>query len=325
MPRLTRRLPGVAALATLVMGTTATPAWAQSYPSQPIRLIVPFAPGGAVDQTARTISTALGKQMNQPIVIENKPGASGSLGAADLARAKPDGYTLMLALDSQAVNHYTVRNLPYDTFKSFDYLSLLVTTPQVLVTNNSVPAKDLTELVSYLKAHPDSSYGSAGTASAGHVNSAQLSLARQLATTHIPYKGAAPLLTDLLGGHIQYAFAGLSVMLPQIQSGKVRALAVSSPRRSAMLPNVPAMNETIPGFEYPTWIGLVAPRGLAPDVREKILAATHAVMHDPDVARRFADNAFDIVNSTPDAFAARVKKDSDVMADLVRRKVIVSE
>lgn len=323
MYRTSRHLFGAAALAAVMLHVA--PAWSQAYPSQPIRLIVPFAPGGAVDQTARTISNALGKQMNQPIVIENKPGASGSLGAGDLARAKPDGYTLMLALDSQAVNHYTVKNLPYDTFKSFDYLSLLVTTPQVLVTNNDLPAKDLNQFVGYLKAHPNTSYGSAGTASAGHVNSAQLSIARQLSTTHIPYKGAGPLLTDLLGGHIQYAFAGLSVMLPQIQAGKVRALAVSSPKRSAMLPNVPTMSEAIPGFEYPTWIGLVAPKGLPPDVREKILAATHTVMHDPEVAKRFADNAFDIVNSTPESFSARVKKDSDVMADLVRRKVIVSE
>ncbi|MFC4419154.1 Bug family tripartite tricarboxylate transporter substrate binding protein [Cupriavidus pampae] len=308
-----------------LLALAATPAFSQNWPAQPIRLIVPFAPGGAVDQTARTISNALGKQLGQTIVIENKPGASGSLGATDLSRAKPDGYTLMLALDSQAVNHYTVRNLPFDTFKSFDYLSLLVTTPQVLVTNNDVPAKDLEQLVTYLKAHPNTSYGSAGTASAGHVNSAQLSIARQLSTQHIPYKGAGPLLTDLLGGHIQYAFAGLSVMLPHIQAGKIRAIAVSSPKRSAMLPNVPTMSETIPGFEYPTWIGLVAPKGLPADVREKILAATRTVMRDPEVAKRFADNAFDIVNNSPEAFAARVKQDSDVMADLVRRKVIVAE
>ncbi|MBO4122622.1 tripartite tricarboxylate transporter substrate binding protein [Cupriavidus gilardii] len=324
MTRLSRRLLGAAALAAAAI-SHAVPAWSQTYPSQPIRLIVPFAPGGAVDQTARTISGALGRELGQPIVIENKPGASGSLGAADLARARPDGYTLMLALDSHAVNHYTVKNLRFDTFKSFDYLSLLVTTPQVLVVNNGLPANNLDQLVAYLKANPNTSYGSAGTASAGHVNSAQLSIARQLATTHIPYKGAAPLLTDLLGGHVQYAFAGLSVMLPHIKAGKVRALAVSSPKRSAMLPDVPTMSEAIPGFEYPTWIGLVAPHGLPAEVRNKLLAATQKVMHDPEVAKRFAENAFDIVNSSPDAFAARVSKDAQAMGELVRRKVIVAE
>ena len=143
-------------------------AWAQqNYPSQPIRLIVPFAPGGAVDQTARIISSTLGEKLGQTIVIESKPGASGSLGAGELHRAKPDGYTLMLALDSQAVNHHTVKNLPFDTFKDFDYLSLLVTTPQVLVVRNEMPAKNFDELVAYLKANPKASYASAGTASAG--------------------------------------------------------------------------------------------------------------------------------------------------------------
>lgn len=297
--------------------------WAQApYPSQPIRLIVPFAPGGAVDQTARTLSNALGERLGQPIVVENKPGASGTLGAGELYRAKPDGYTLMLALDSQAVNHHIVKNLPFDTFKDFDYLSLLVTTPQILVTRNDLPPKTIEEFVSYVKAHPGTAYGSAGTASAGHVNSAQLSILKQLQTTHIPYKGAAPLLTDLLGGHIDFAFAGLSVMLPHVKAGKVKAIAVSSPGRSRQLPEVPAMNESIPGFEFPTWIGLVGPKGLPEPVREKILKAVRDVMHDPQVERRFADNAFDIVNSSPEVFATRVRKDSDIMADLVKRKIV---
>lgn len=300
--------------------------WAQApYPNQPIRLIVPFAPGGAVDQTARTMSNALGERLGQTIVVENKPGASGALGAGELHRAKPDGYTLMLALDSQAVNHHTVKNLPFDTFKDFDYLSLLVTTPQILVVRNELPVKSLDEFMSYVKAHPGASYGSAGTASAGHVNSAQLSIRKQLETTHVPYKGAAPLLTDLLGGHIDFAFAGLSVMLPHVKAGKVRAIAVSSPGRSKQLPEVPAMNESIPGFEFPTWIGLVAPTGVPEPVREKILKAVHEVMHDAQVERRFADNAFDIVDSSPEVLVARVRKDSDIMADLVKRKIVAPD
>lgn len=319
-----RRLWLALAATVLAVGTH-TGSYAQAYPSQPIRLIVPFAPGGAVDQTARIISNALGERLGQTVVIDNKPGASGSVGAGELHRSKPDGYTLMLALDSQAVNHHIIRNLPFDTFKSFDYLSLLVTTPQILVTRNEVPAKSLDELVNYLQTHPRSSYGSAGTASAGHVNSAQLSIAKGLKTEHVPYKGAAPLLTDLLGGHIDYAFAGLSVMLPHIKAGKIRAIAVSSPKRSAQLPDVPAMNEAIPGFEFPTWIGIVAPQGLAADVREKILKAVHEVMQDPFIVKRFGDSAFDVVNSSPQAFAERVRKDSEVMADLVKRKIVTAD
>ena len=300
------------------------PAQAQAQ-ADSVRLIVPFAPGGAVDQTGRTISAALGRALGANVVVENKPGASGSLGAQDLSKAKPDGNTLMLGLDSQAVNHLLIKSLPFDTFKSFDYLSLLVTTPQVLVVRNDIPAKTFDELVAYLRANPKASYGSAGTASAGHVNSAQLSLAKGLKNTHIPYKGAAPLVTDLLGGHIDYAYAGLSVMLPYIQAGKVRALAVSSPQRSAKLPDVPAMKELIPGFEYPTWIGLVAPAGLSPETRERLVAAARKVMHDPEVVAKLNGYAFDIVNNSPAEFTARVHKDAKAMEDLVQRKIITAD
>lgn len=300
-------------------------AQAQSYPSQPIKLIVPFAPGGAVDQVARVFGPALSKRLGQPVVVENRAGASGSVGAGELARSKPDGYTLMLALDSQAINHHMVKNLPFDTFKSFDYLSLLVTLPQVLVVRNTLPTNTVAELVSYIKAHPGVSYGSAGTGSAGHINSASLSIAYNVQTTHVPYKGAGPLLTDLLGGHIDFAFAGLSVMLPHIKAGKVRAIAVSTAKRNPQLPEVPTVAESLPGFEIPTWVGLVAPAGLPADVRDKVLSAVRDSMAQTEVRSRLAESAFQVINSTPEEFVARVKKDSDVMADLVRRKVVTTE
>ena len=305
--------------------TLAGAAQAQSYPSQPIKVIVPFAPGGAVDQVARIIGPVLSKRLGQAIVVENRPGAAGSVGAGELARAKPDGYTLMLALDSQAINHHMVKSLPFDTFKSFDYLNLLVTLPQVLVVRNALPTQTVPELVAYIRSHPGTSYGSAGTGSAGHINSASLAIAYNLQTTHIPYKGAGPLLTDLLGGHIDFAFAGLSVMLPHIKAAKVRAIAVSAAKRNPQLPDVPTVAESLPGFEIPTWIGLVAPTGLPLDVRDKVLAAMRDTMAQPEVRSRLGDSAFQVMNSTPEEFVARVKKDSDVMADLVRRKVITSE
>lgn len=305
--------------------TAAVLAQAQSYPTQPIKLIVPFAPGGAVDQVARAIGPALSKRLGQAVVVENRPGASGSVGAGELARAKPDGYTLMLALDSQAINHHMVKNLPFDTFKSFDYLNLMVTLPQVLVVRNDLPVHNVQELVTYIRSHPGTSYGSAGTGSAGHINSASLSIAYNLQTTHIPYKGAGPLLTDLLGGHIDFAFAGLSVMLPHIKAAKIRAIAMSSARRNPQFPDVPTVAESIPGFEIPTWIGLVAPIGLPADVRDKVLIAMHDTMAQPEVRSRLGESAFQIMNSKPEEFVARVKKDSDVMADLVRRKVITAE
>lgn len=305
-------------IGTLVAGA----AHAQLYPSQNIRLVVPFAPGGAVDQVARTMGPVLSKQMGQTVVIENKPGASGSVGAGEVARAKPDGHTLLLALDSHAVNHHIIKSLPFDTFKSFDYLSLLVTLPQVLVVRNDLPVRNMMEFVRYVKAKPGTVYGSAGTASAGHVNSATLSLAHDLQTTHVPYKGAGPLLTDLLGGHIDFAFAGLSVMLPHIKEGKVRAIAVSTAKRNSSVPDVPTVGETVPGFEIPTWLGLVGPAGMPADVRVKILAASKAAMADPNVRSRLEASTFTIVASSSEEFFARVKKDSDVMADLVKRKIV---
>lgn len=323
MKKAIRIVLGLAAI-SLSMALTGA-AKAQSYPSQPIKLVVPFAPGGATDQVARTIGPVLAKRLGQSVVVENRPGASGSLGAGDVARAKPDGYTLMVALDSQAINHHMVKNLSYDTFKSFDYLSLLVTLPQVLVVRNSLPVTTVPEFVSYVKSHPGVSYGSAGTGSAGHVNSASLSIAYNIDTTHVPYKGAGPLLNDLLGGHIDFAFAGLSVMLPQIKTGKIRALAVSSAQRNPSLPDVPTVAESLPGFEIPTWIGLVAPAGLSSNVRDKVLRALRETMEQPEIQSRLAESTFQVVNSTPEEFFARIKKDSDVMADLVRRKVVVAD
>ncbi len=313
-----------AAVFTVCAGTSAL-ACAQSYPQHPIRLIVPFTAGGAVDQTARTISMALGEKLGQPIVIENRPGAGGAIGAAETARSKPDGYTLMLALDTQAANYQIMKGLRYDTFTSFDYLNLLVTTPQILVTRGDLPVKNLEELITYIKAHPGTTYGTSGLASAGHVNSAQMALARDLKTTHVPYKGAAPMITDLLGGHIDFAFAGVSVLLPHIQAGKVRALAVGSSQRSALLPGIPTMSESIPGLEYPTWVGLAAPSGLPAQTREKILTAMSEVMQNPELVKRFADNGFDVVNSTPDAFKERLQKDAGTLEELIRKNVVTTE
>lgn len=315
-----RRTMGALFIASSI-GATGT-IWAQPVP---VRLLVPFAPGGAVDQTARIMSIALGEKLGQPVVVENRPGAGGSLAAAELVRARPDGNTLMLALDTQAGNHQTIKGLRYDTFKSFDYLNLLVTTPQILVVRQDLPPKNFEGLISYLRSHPGTTYGTSGIASAGHVNSAQMALARQLQTTHVPYKGAAPMIADLLGGHIDFAFAGVSVLLPHIHSGRVRAIAVGSSKRSGLLPEIPTLSEFIPGLEYPTWVGLVAPTGMAPEVRNRILKATQEVLREPDVVKRFSDNAFDIVNSTPEIFTTRLRKDSDILGELIRQKVISTD
>lgn len=297
-------------------------AFASDYPSKPIRLIVPFAPGGAVDQIGRTLSGRLGDILGQSVIVENRAGASGSVGAAEVARSAPDGYTLGLALDSHAVNHHMVSNLPFDTFQSFDYLSLLVTLPQVLVTRADYPVNTIPGLVEHIKQNKNVSYGSAGTGSAGHVNTATMTVHYGIEPTHIPYRGAGPLLVDLLGGHIDFAFAGLSVMLPQIEAGTLTAVAISTAERSPKVPDVPTVAESIPGFEIPTWIGLVAPAGLQPEVRERILAALRETMKTPEIREKLEGSAFNIVVSTPEDFLERARADDKTMRDLVQRGVI---
>ncbi|HUH61192.1 MAG TPA: tripartite tricarboxylate transporter substrate binding protein [Candidimonas sp.] len=318
-----KKIMGATLAATLmVCGASAV---ANTYPSKPIRLVVPFAPGGAVDQIGRAISTRFGEILGQPVVVDNRAGASGSIGAAEVARAPADGYTVGLVLDSQAVNHHMIKNLAFDTVKSFDYLSLLVTLPQVLVVKKDFPANTVAEMVDFIKVNKGASYGSAGTGSAGHVNTATMAVHYNVEPTHIPYRGAGPLLTDLLGGHIDFAFAGLSVMLPHIEGGTLKAIATSTAERSQKLPNVPTVSESIPGFEIPTWIGLLAPAGLQPEVKQRLLSAIQETMKDPDVQQKLQSSAFNIVASSPDEFIARVKKDDQTMAKLVKDGIVKFE
>lgn len=310
------------ALVAAAAFTFSTGAQADAYPSKPIRLVIPFAPGGATDQVGRLVGQRLSEILGQSVIADNRGGASGAIGAAEVARAKPDGYTLMVVLDSHAVNHHSIKGLQFDTFKDFDYLSLMVTLPQVLVAKKTFEPDTVPELIEYIKEKGGASYGSAGTASAGHVNSETLAMHYGVKATHVPYRGAGPLLADLLGGHVEFAFAGLSVMLPQIQAGELKAIAISTLERSPKLPDTPTVAEYVPGFEIPTWIGLVAPAGLPEDVKKTILDALGRTLETPHVRESLEASAFNVVNSTSEEFLERAKKDSDVMADLIAKGII---
>ena len=309
--------------AAAVFGT-ALPATfaADEWPSKTVRIVVPFAAGGAVDQIARTLGQAWTKELGQSVVVDNRPGAVGSIGASEVARATPDGYTLLMALDSQAVNHLINKKLPYDTFKSFDYLSLLVTLPQVLVVHTASPVHTLKELIE-LGRKQSLSYGTTGVASTAHQNVARLLKSQGLEAIHVPYKGAAPLTTDLIGGQMDFGSGGLSVLQPQIQAGKLRALAVSTLERSPLQPDVPTIAELVPGHDVPSWIGLVAPVNLPEAVRERILAATRESMQDPELRKSLEERGFSIVASTPEAFAKRVQGDSDMLQELIASKAVI--
>lgn len=317
--KLSRLLGGLVAAAAISFSAGAQ---ADTYPSKPIRLVIPFAPGGATDQVGRLVGQRLSEILGQTVIADNRGGASGAVGAAEVARAKPDGYTLMVVLDSHAVNHHSIKGLQFDTFKDFDYLSLMVTLPQVLVAKKTFKPSTVPELIEYIKEKGGASYGSAGTASAGHVNSETLAMHYGVTPTHVPYRGAGPLLADLLGGHVDFAFAGLSVMLPQIQAGELKAIAISTRERSPKLPDTPTVAEYVPGFEIPTWVGLVAPAGLSPEVKASILDALKQTLETPHVRESLEASAFNVVNSTPEEFLKRAKADSDVMADLIAKGVI---
>jgi tripartite-type tricarboxylate transporter receptor subunit TctC len=285
-------------------------------------MIVGFPPGGAVDYLARQVAGALGPALGQQFIVENRPGATGAIASAEAARAAPDGYTFLFPLDSHALNHLTNPKLSYDTFSAFDYLSLLVTLPQVLVVPADSPFQSFTDLLAGLQKGP-LTYGTTGVASAAHLNVLRLLRSQRVEATHVPYKGSAPMVTDVLGGHLDFASAGLSVALPHLKAGKLRALAVSSLRRSPLFPNVPAIAETVPGHDVTSWIGLAAPANLPTAIRNKVIAASNAALRAPAMRQALEEQSFTVVTSSPEDFAKRVRSDAAVVQELIASKVLV--
>jgi tripartite-type tricarboxylate transporter receptor subunit TctC len=318
---LNRRTALTATALALLGGSSS--AWASdAWPTKPVRLVVPFPPGGAVDQVGRLLANVWSQSLGQQFIVDNKPGAVGAIGAGEVARAAPDGHTLLLALDSHAVNHLVNKNQPFDSFTSFGYLSLLVTLPQVIVVPASSPIKSMADLVARAKQAP-LNFGTTGVASTAHQNVVRFLQSQNLSATHVPYRGAGPLATDVLGGHLAFASGGLSVMLPHIKGGSMRAIAVSTPKRSPLLPEVPAISETLPGHDVPSWIGLVAPTNLPAATRQKIIAAANTALKSPAVRQFLEEQAFNIVNSTPDEFLARARADAKSLQALIASKAVV--
>ena len=251
----------------LAAGALALPAWSQDFPTRPLRIVVPFTPGGSSDVLARAVGTELGKSLGQAVVIDNVPGAGGSIACERVAKSPADGYTLLMGhIGTLAVNPALYPKLGYDPVKSFAPVAWVARVPNVLVVNPAVPAKDLKELVALAKAKPGSlAYGSGGNGSAAHTTMEYFKLQTGTSLLHIPYKGTAPSVTDLLAGQVQALFTGVPALLPHIKAGKMRALAVSSPKRLAVLPDVPTVAESgIPGFSADNVFGILAPMGTPP-------------------------------------------------------------
>lgn len=295
------------------MAATVPPAMAQGYPAKPVKLVVPFPPGGAVDLYARTIQPELAKALGQPVIVDNRIGASGMIGAEAVAKAPPDGYTLLVGnIAVYAMNSATYRKMAYDPLKDFTPVVQTVLVPYVLVVNPSLPVRTVPELLAYAKTNPGKlSYGSSGAGSAQHL-AAELFRSRTGAEmTHVPYKGVGALVTDLIAGHINVAFADQASMMPHVKAGKLRLVATAGTHRIPELPDVPTVTEAakLPGFEISGWQGIAGPAGLPPAIVKRLNEAFNQVQAEPSVKQSFAAAGLTPVGGTPEEFTRYVQRE----------------
>jgi len=314
-----RNWMGFAACALGILA--ATPALSQSdYPSQPIRLIVSFAAGGPTDTFARLVASKLEKELGQPIIVENRPGGGSNIGSAFVAKAKPDGYTLLVGTVANTTNMAIYKNPGYDTVRDFAPITQIMSSPSVLVVNNNVPAKTLDELIAYAKSKPGQvSYATSGAGGMQHHASELLRMRSGIDVIHVPYKGAAPALLDVISGNVDMGFKTASGVIPSIQGGKVRPIAVAAKERLAQLPDVPTTAEAgMPGLEADSWNGFFAPAGTPPEIINKIANATIVVLKMPDVRERFAAIAAVPVGSSPEEFSKYVRAEVEKWGKVAR-------
>jgi tripartite-type tricarboxylate transporter receptor subunit TctC len=289
----------------LTMAAHAQPTSPAPYPTKPIRLVVPFTPGGSTDILARAVAQELTKAWGQAVIVDNVPGAGGAIGAEKVAKAAPDGYTLLMGhIGTLAVNPSLYPNLPYDPIKSFAPVAWVARVPNVLVVHPSVKATNVKELVALAKASPGRmNYGSGGNGSAANLATEYFKLQTGTSILHIPYRGTAPAVTDLMGGQIQLLFTGAPAVLGQVKSGQLRALAVSSPTRLAALPDLPTVAESgYAGFEADQWYGVVAPAGTPHDVLTKLNTQINQALNAPDIKTRLNNEGAIATPATPEAF-----------------------
>jgi len=316
-------LGGVLALAA---GLSAlAPAAAQSYPDKPLRFIVPYPPGGPLDATARLLAEKVRASLGQPVIVENKAGAGGNIGADLIAKAAPDGYTLgMGAVATHAINPFLFANLPYDPIKDFAPITIVASVPNVLVMNLAFAEKNgiksLGDLIAYAKKNPGRlNYGSGGNGSAGHLSGELLKARAGIAAEHIPYQGAAPAQLALLSGQSDFMFDNLAASAALIKDGKVKALAVTTAERSSLLPDVPTVQEAgVQGFDLGTWFGVFTTGGVPADVVAKLNQAYSEALKQPDVRQRLLTMGSEAGPMTPQAFADFVKKEKDKYQEIVK-------
>jgi tripartite-type tricarboxylate transporter receptor subunit TctC len=309
----------------LVLATSA--AMAQSYPSRPVRMIVPYPPGGSADIVARRISEGWGKALGASMIIENKAGAGGNIGVDAVAKSPKDGYTIGLQTVSLAINPSIFAKMPYDTLKDLAPIGTVASSQHVLVLNNNFPARNTMELVAAAKASPGKyTYGSAGSGSTFHLSAELFKAVANVDILHVPYKGGGPALVDTIGGQVDMSFPVLSAALQQVQGGKLRAIGVTGPKRSPLMPDVPTLAESgVPGYSFETWFMVFAPAGTPRPVIDKLNATLGKVLSDPALKERMAKEGIDATPSTPEQAQAKLSREMALWAKVVSERGIKAE
>ena len=309
-------------IAAFLAAAVPAAAAAQAYPSRPIRLIVAFHPGGSVDAVARVVAPRLSESLGQPVVIENRSGASGNIGTELVARAKPDGYTLIIHTIPFVANAHLYERMPYDPLADFAPVSLLCSSPAVLVVHPSVPAHSVAELLALARSKPGVlNYSAAGAGTNPHIAGELFNMLGNVDIVAVQYKGGGPALVAVLGGEVGITFQNISEAVPHVSSGRLRALGVTSAKRAAALPEVPTIAESgVPGYEFTTWHGVLAPKGTPRDVVLLLNAKLVSVLHSPEISARFAQMGLDVIASTPEEFSEHLKKELDKWGRVIRER-----
>ncbi|MDH1475476.1 tripartite tricarboxylate transporter substrate binding protein [Comamonas thiooxydans] len=310
--------------ATLALAAQA----ASSFPDKPVNIIVPFPAGGSTDTVARALALSMGEQLGKPFVVENRPGATGTIGAGAVKRAAADGYTLLVAsLGPFVVTPHMVKNVPYDAGKDFDYITIPVQAPNVLVASPTQKARSVSEVIAALKANPGKiSFASSGNGSSDHLSAELFWQQTGTEAVHVPYKGGAPAITDLLGGQVDFSFQNVNAVLSHLRSGKLRAIAVTGTQRSPVLPDVPTLAESgVKGAEVYSWQGMVAPKGLPVDVKARLSKAAIAAVQQPDIRKRFVEQGLEIVGNTPEEFTRFQAQENERWKQLIHTRKITAD
>jgi tripartite-type tricarboxylate transporter receptor subunit TctC len=315
----------VACVMAVACASAAAAARDAAYPNRPIRLIVPYPPGSGTDFTAREVGAQFSKALGQPVVIDNRPGGAATLGHNVGARSAPDGYTLLLGTTGGLVSGPALlgSKIPYDPLKDFTTIGLATYVPYSLVLAGNVPAKDVRELIDLAKASPGKlNFGSPGVGTPNHLGGAQLMTLTGIQMVHVPYKGGAPVVADLLGGQIQLAFQGLLQVLPHHRTGRLRVIGIGHPQRLKSAPDIPAIAETIPGFYNTGWWGIVAPAGTPRPIVDKLNAIMVKAIATPEMIQRFEVNGLEVASSTPEGYREIIRNDLQMWKKLIREAKI---